>query len=139
MSLQGTNHPDIFPPKITDDNRASFSESEQLSIVNSCATLYATTASRLISIQDLPIPSAELSASLISLYPRLAKIEILRESQFREIANLRIRTASVLQQWYEAAVLSGGECWIEWEDRVTKAEKTVRRKELAQLRDAVKM
>ncbi|MCJ1239358.1 hypothetical protein MMC14_007352 [Varicellaria rhodocarpa] len=88
-----------------------------------------------MSIKDLPVPVAEMSAYLISLHPRLARIQVLQNSQAKEIADLRLRTASVLQRWYEIAVLSGGECWIEWEDRIAGVEKVVRIEEAARSRD----
>ena len=101
----------------------------------SYATLYATTASQLTFIQDVPIPPAEASASLISLHSRLARVKHLQNTQSSEIADLRLRTASLLQRWYEVGVLGGGECWTEWEDRVIAVEKAVRRNEAAILRD----
>ena len=103
---------------------------ELLAIVNSCATLYPTTASRLNAIKDLPVPPAESSASLIRLQPRLAKVELLQDSQAREMAELRTRSASVIQRWYEIGVLGQSECWAEWEGRLGNVEKTVRRREI---------
>ena len=43
--------------------------------------------------------------------------------------SLRMRTAAVLQRWYEVNVLGGSECWSEWEGRLMEVEKTVRRRE----------
>ena len=90
-----------------------------------------------MSIKDLPVPVAETSAYLISLQPRLAHIQALQNSQAKEIADLRLRTASVLQRWYEIAVLIGGECWTEWEDRLAGVEKVVRREEAAKSQDDI--
>ena len=53
-----------------------------------------------------------------------------------ELADLRHRTASVLQRWYENGVLGQGECWTEWEGRLIEAEKTLRRQEALQAREA---
>lgn len=77
----------------------------------------------------------ELSVSLISLQPRLARLELLQESHAREVDHLRLRSASVLQRWYALGVLEGGECWTEWERRVTDVEKRVRREEAYRARD----
>ena len=118
------------------DDHSTFSSAEQLAIIDSCATLFPTTASRLTSIQDLLIPSAESSASLVSLHPRLAKVELLQQSQSEEMANLRHRTAAVLQRWYEVGVLAQGECWGEWEGRVMEVEKAAKREEAARSREA---
>jgi hypothetical protein len=60
----------------------------------------------------------------------MAQLELLQESQAQEMAGLRSRSASVIQQWYELGVLGGGECWTEWEGRVANAEKVVRREEM---------
>ena len=129
------NHPDIFPPTSPTDD-SSFSESERLSIVTSSAILYSNTASRLRSLQDMPIPSAESSTSLIALNPRIAKVQQLQDSQAAEIAQLRLRTAETLQRWYEIQVLAGGDCWNEWEERVGEVEKRVRREETARAKSA---
>ena len=129
------NHRDIFPPTSPLDD-SSFSESERLSIVTSSAILYSNTASRLRSLQDMPIPSAESSTSLIALNPRIAKVRHLQDLQAAEIAQLRLRTAETLQRWYEIQVLAGGDCWNEWEERVGEVEKKVRREETARARAA---
>lgn len=73
---------------------------------------------------------------MIALYPRLAKIELLQESQAREMGQLRTRTASAIQRWYELGVLGEGECWTEWESRAVNVEITVRRAEMKQDREA---
>lgn len=86
-------------------------------------------------MKDLPIPSAESSAALIALKPRLARLELLQESQEREVAELRLRSAAAIKRWYELEVLGGSECWIEWEGRMTEVEKMVRRKEGLQARE----
>ena len=93
-------------------------------------------ASRLNAIKDLPIPSAESSASLIALHPRLANVELLQELQAREMAELRTRTASAIQRWYELGVLGESECWTEWEARVVNVEKKVRHDEIRQVQEA---
>ena len=71
----------------------------------------------------------EASVSLISLQPRLAQLDLLQASHAREVEDLRLRSASILQRWYALGVLGGGECWTEWERRVTDVEKRIRREE----------
>lgn len=129
FSVPESTYPDLFHPNIP-DLPTTLTSSELLAIVNSCATSYPTTASRLNAIKDSPIPSAESSASLIALNSRLASIEILQTSQAREMAELRVRTASAIQRWYELGVLGESECWTEWEGRVSGVEKRVRREEM---------
>ncbi|KAL2043820.1 hypothetical protein N7G274_003340 [Stereocaulon virgatum] len=129
-------HPNLFQPTVS-DVPTTLSTSELLAVISSCATSYPTTASRLNAIKDLPIPNAESSTSLIALYPRLAKLELLQESQAREMAELRIRTASAIQRWYELGVLGESECWSEWEGRVVIIEKKVRQGEIRKAQETM--
>ncbi|CAF9924978.1 hypothetical protein IMSHALPRED_006342 [Imshaugia aleurites] len=122
------SYPDLFHPTST-DAPTNLSTQEILSIVNSCAPSYQTTASRLKAIKDLPIPPAEASASLIRLHPRLLRLELLQDEQATDMADLRGRSARAIQRWYELGVLGGSECWSEWEGRVVEVEKGVRRRE----------
>lgn len=80
-------------------------------------------------MKDLPIPPAEASASLISLHPRLSKLELLQDEHAKDMADLRARSARAIQRWYELGVLGQSECWTEWEGRVVEVEKRVRREE----------
>ncbi|KAL2868183.1 putative nuclear distribution protein RO10 [Aspergillus lucknowensis] len=106
----------------------------QASIILSYASSFPETASRLTSLQDLPIPDAEVSASLIELQPRIERVAGVQEGQAREISELRVRTAKVLQRWYEVSVLGGGEVWGEWEGRIEDVERGVRRGEVGRER-----
>ena len=65
----------------------------------------------------------------------MAQLELLQESQAKEVAELRLKSAAVIQRWYELGVLGGGECWTEWERRVMNAEKIIRREEIHRARD----
>ena len=130
-----SRYPDLFQPS-TSALPTTLSITELLSIINSCATSYPTTASRLDAIKDLPIPPTEAFASLVATYPRLAKVEMIQESQLREMAQLRERTASAIQRWYEVGILGEGECWTEWEGRVVNVEKLVRREEKERARES---
>ncbi|KAL8765757.1 MAG: hypothetical protein Q9209_007264 [Squamulea sp. 1 TL-2023] len=108
---------------------SNLSTEEVLAIVASHAPLYNHTASQLTSIRDLAIPSCSLSASLVSLQPRIAKMQSLQEAQAKEMAALRARSAKGIQRWYELGVLVQGECWAGWEGRMEECEKKVRRAE----------
>jgi len=127
--------PDLFNHQRLNDVPTTLSAPEILAIVSSSATCYPTTASRLTSVKDLPIPSAESSTALIAIKPRLARLELLQESREREVAELRLRSAAAIKRWYELEVLGGSECWTEWEGRMTKAEKMVRRRENLRARE----
>ena len=63
-------------------------------------------------------------------------MELLQESQGREMAELRLRSASAIQSWYELSVLDGNECWTEWEGRMSNVEKYLRREERYSAREA---
>lgn len=127
--------PDVFQSTNSDGLPTASSTPEILAIISSSAPVYPTTASRLTSIKDLPIPSAESSAALIALLPRLKRLEILQESQDQELAQLRLRSASAMKRWYELGPLGGSECWTEWESRMTNIERLVRREEGQQARE----
>lgn len=126
-----TAYPDLLhnDKNYTDPSDAALSPGERLAIISACATSYPTTASRLNSIKDVPIPPVESSLALIALQPRINRLEQLQEEQERELSELRLRSARVLKRWYEVGVLAGGECWVEWEGRVMGVEKRVKRVE----------
>ncbi len=73
---------------------------------------------------------------MIALHPRLAQVELRQETQGREMAVLRLRTASVIRRWYELCVLAGSECWSEWEGRLIAVESRVRRGETTKAQEA---
>lgn len=54
-------------------------------------------------------------------------MEVLQESQVREIAALKQRSAAVLQRWYSVDILQAGECWADLEARIGSVEQAVRR------------
>ena len=124
-------YPTLFQPikSELDINPSKLSTEEIRAIVAAHSPLYHQTASQLTSIHDLAIPSSSLSTSLISLQPRIAKIQSLQEAQAKEMAALRARSAKAVQRWYELGVLGQGECWAEWEGRMEECEKKVRRVE----------
>ncbi|KAI4256316.1 MAG: hypothetical protein LQ352_002150 [Teloschistes flavicans] len=137
LQLQAA-HPTLFHPSKSDFDTApsTLSTEEILAIVNAHAPLYPLTASRLTSIRDMNIPSSSLSATLISLQPRLSKLQQLQDAQAKEMAELRARSARVVQRWYELGVLGQGECWAEWEGKMENCEKKVRRLEGERKREA---
>ena len=63
-------------------------------------------------------------------------MELLQETQGKELAELRLRSASAIQRWYELSVLDASECWTEWEGRLSNVEKRVRREEGLAAREA---
>lgn len=59
-----------------------------------------------------------------------------QEEQADTISELRVRTARVLQRWYEVGLVGGGECWAEWEGRLEDVEREVKREEIVRERRA---
>ena len=86
------------------------------------ASAYPSTSSRLTSIMDVPVPPAELSTQLIDLQPRIAKVEALQAAQNADIAELRERSAAVIQRWYTTDILGVGDAWADVEIRERERE-----------------
>ena len=117
-----------MPETLTTQNLAS--------MVLSYTSAFPETASRLTSLNDLPIPNAQTSAALIELQPQLDRVARGQEQQAHVISELRVRTARVLQQWYEVGLVGAGECWAEWEGRLEDVEREVKREEVVRERRA---
>ncbi|KAI9743373.1 MAG: hypothetical protein M1818_003219 [Claussenomyces sp. TS43310] len=104
----------------------------QLASVLAAASTYTLTASGLTSILDMPVPSAESSRQLILARAQIATLELVQESQAKEITELKQRSASVLQRWYSVDVLRTGEYWADVEEKIESVEQKVRRLALLQ-------
>ncbi|KAB8250772.1 hypothetical protein F9C07_6832 [Aspergillus flavus] len=128
--------PDLFRPTPPQSLPESLTTQNLASIVLSYASAFPETASRLTSLNDLPIPDTQTSASLIQLQPRLDQLAQVQEEQAKQISKLRVRTARALQRWYEIALVGGGECWAEWEGRLEDVEREVKREEVVRERRA---
>ena len=50
---------------------------------------------------------------------------------------LRLRSAALLQRWYEVGVIGSSECWSDWESRLLDVEISVRREEVQAEQDAI--
>ncbi|KAK2624100.1 hypothetical protein QTJ16_006734 [Diplocarpon rosae] len=130
-----SKHPDLFQSPNPQDLPTTLDDAAILSIVMASASSYPSTSSRLTSIMDVSVPPAELSTQLIDLQPRIAKAEALQAAQNADIAELRERSAAVVQRWYTTDVLRAGEAWAEVEGRVEKVEQRLRRVSLARRAD----
>ncbi|KNG89401.1 ubiquitin interaction motif protein [Aspergillus nomiae NRRL 13137] len=128
--------PDLFRPTPPQTFPENLSTQNLASIVLSYASAFPETASRLTSLNDLPIPDTQTSAALIQLQPRLDQLAQVQEEQAKQISELRVRTARALQRWYEIALVGGGECWAEWEGRLEDVEREVKREEVVRERRA---
>lgn len=130
-------HPDLFQSLDANELPTTLDTDSLLSIVLASASSYPSTASRLTSIMDVPIPPAEASIQLIDLQPRIAKVEAIQTAQSADIAELRERTAAVLQRWYTQNILQVGDSWADLEGRVEHVEQRVRRVTLARRNEAI--
>jgi hypothetical protein len=119
--------PDLFFPAADDQLPSTLDTSTITSIVLAHASSFSETVSRLTSVKDLPIPAASASAELIAIQPRLEKMKEVREEQVHEVSALRARSARLVERWLEVGVVGQGEVWAEWEERVRKVERGVRR------------
>ncbi|KAJ6110251.1 hypothetical protein N7486_002486 [Penicillium sp. IBT 16267x] len=126
--------PDLFQSPPSHEIPEGLSTRALTSIVLSYATAFPETASRLTSLNDIPIPDAQSSATLIDLQPCIDRVAQTQAQQAAEISELRVRTAKVLQRWYEVGLVGSGECWAEWEGRLEGVEREVRRREVVKER-----
>ncbi|KAL2010259.1 hypothetical protein VTN00DRAFT_6066 [Thermoascus crustaceus] len=123
--------PELFRSPSPNQIPAGLTVQNLASIVLSYASAFPETASRLTSLNDLPVPDAKLSTGLIELQPRLDRLAEVQEEQAKEVSELRTRSAKVLQRWYEVGLLGSGECWAEWEARLEDVDREVKREEVA--------
>jgi hypothetical protein len=121
--------PDLFGTPGPTTKLKSTYPSTEASVVLAQASSFPETASRLFSLKDLTIPRAEDSAKLIELQPRLEKAKEVQDGQLRQMAELRERSARIVERWVSEGVVGSSEAWAEMEARVRDVEKGVRRVE----------
>jgi len=105
----------LFPP--CPAVPCALSAGEKLSTVLATAAQFHAFSSQLNAIMDSPIPNPRTSTELISLIPRINRLELLQKAHRTEITALRKRTADVLQRWYLVGVEGVNECFAEWDER----------------------
>ncbi|OAL73400.1 nuclear distribution protein RO10 [Trichophyton violaceum] len=130
-----SRYPDLFQSASTHTPPATMTPATLASIVLSYATAFPETASRLSSLQDLPIPPASASTALVELQPRIDRAQETQRRQAEEIAELRVQSTLLMKRWVEVGVVGGGEVWGEWEERMRMVEIGVRREEKARERE----
>jgi len=125
------NYPEIFKNAQTHHATSSSSTltpSERLSTVLTAASSIHATSSQLTSIRDTPIPDPNVSTDLIALFPRINRAEVVQQTQAREIAELRRRSAALLERWYLLGIEGVNECFAEWDERTLEVDKLLSRK-----------
>lgn len=128
-NLKESRHPELFEsaPAAKEDE---LDIPTQLAMVLTEAPSFPTTASQLTQLNDLPLPPTQSFTNLIANLPRLAAIDERQIEQAREISELRKRNGLLLLKWHELFVLGQGRCWAEWDGKLKKAERKVRREEV---------
>ncbi|ETS73918.1 hypothetical protein PFICI_13784 [Pestalotiopsis fici W106-1] len=124
-------HPTLFTTRSTEAAPDDLSPAALAQMVLASSTLYPSIASSLTSIEDTPIPDPSMSASLVTLLPRMRAIEATQKAQSAEIADLRGRSEQVVRSYYEQSVVGYGNRLAGVEKRVEKVERGVRRAERA--------
>ncbi|EGD93215.1 nuclear distribution protein RO10 [Trichophyton tonsurans CBS 112818] len=130
-----SRYPDLFQSASTHTPPATMTPATLASIVLSYATAFPETASRLSSLQDLPIPPASASTAIVELQPRIDRALETQRRQAEEIAELRVQSTLLMKRWVEVGIVGGGEVWGEWEERMKMVERGVRREEKARERE----
>jgi hypothetical protein len=67
---------------------------------------------------------------LAALQPRMQAVAQRQLEQAGEVSHLRRRSAALVLQWHEIFVLAQGRCWVDWETRLRKTEREIRRREV---------
>lgn len=134
MTFTDDRFPDLFQQTPPHEIPEDLTPRTLASIVLSYATAFPETASRLTSLNDLPIPDASNSGALIELQPKIDQLAQTQTQQAVAISELRVRSARVLQRWYEVGLVGSGEAWAEWEGRLEDVEREVRRCEVVKER-----
>jgi hypothetical protein len=129
-------HPDLLTPSLQPDHEvpSTLDPGATAAVVLAHASAYPETASRLTSLKDLPVPPAAKSAMLVELGPRIEEARRVQEVQIREVSELRVRSARLVERWLGLQV-GMGESWAEWEGRMNEAERDMRRAEVMRRRD----
>ena len=121
--------PESIVPKTLDGSAIT-------AIVLAHASLFSQTSARLSSLKDVPVPPALASAALADLQPRLDLVKEQQEVQAQVVAELRVRSAKLMERWMEVAVVGQGEVWAEWEARVKDVQREVWRLESLKERES---
>ncbi|PUU78847.1 hypothetical protein B9Z19DRAFT_1083131 [Tuber borchii] len=126
------NYPEIFKNAQTHpyatSSPSTLTPSERLSTVLTAASSIHATSSQLTSIRDTPIPDPNASTDLIALIPRINRAEVVQQTQAREIAELRRRSAALLERWYLLGIEGVNECFAEWDERTLEVDKLLSRR-----------
>jgi hypothetical protein len=104
--------------------------STQASAVLANASLFSQTASRLSSLQNLQVPSADSSTNLTTLKVGIEACSKKQNELDQEVDALRARSAQCLEWWITTGVLGMGDMWEEWQYRMVDLQRRLARYEI---------
>ena len=73
---------------------------------------------------------------MIALQPRLAAAEKRGLELEREVTELEARSAGLMERWIKVGVIASGEVWADWDERVRRCARDIRRREARREREA---
>jgi hypothetical protein len=104
LKLQA-QYPEIFNLASSTEQTNSLSLPSQAALVLSHAQLYSGVSGQLQSLQETSVPDPTSASKLRELQARIDRAAARQEQQEIELAELRTRSAAVVEQWYETGVL----------------------------------
>ncbi|EME84925.1 uncharacterized protein MYCFIDRAFT_7188, partial [Pseudocercospora fijiensis CIRAD86] len=129
------HYPELFHPTDSHAPPSSLAPASLAHLILAHDSLYKTSAVQLSTLNDnSTVPESTPMVKLIAMQSRIDKLEAKQIEQAQEFAELRARSARVVEKYYESGVLQMGERWTEWEERLKDCEILVRRKEAAKRR-----
>jgi hypothetical protein len=129
-----SKHKDVLKPQHDDDNdddddSSPLDTTQKAALVVERATGFATTASQLQALQDQQIPTTDGFTKLAILRPRIAEAEDRQLQQALKISELRRRNGLLNQRYKQVMFLGAGRCWVDYNERLTKALRALVREE----------
>ncbi|KAH6865320.1 hypothetical protein BKA58DRAFT_443369 [Alternaria rosae] len=124
-----SKHKDILKPQHDDDDGPPLDNAQKAVLVTERATSFATTASQLQALEDQQIPTTDGFAKLAMLRPRIAEAEDRQLQQALKISELRRRNGLMNQRYQQVMLLGAGRCWVDYNERLTKALRALVREE----------
>lgn len=132
LALHGKK-PDVFNAAKT--SPASLSTPSLAQLIVSHARLLQWISAQLTSLQNQSIPDVSLLTKIIALHQRILHLKERQDKYYRELSNLKGRSAEALASWHEQGIIEMSEHWADWEERLRDVEILVRRMEAAKKRE----
>lgn len=126
-----SKHKDVLKPQHNDDDDDGplLDTTQKAALVVERATGFATTASQVQALQDQQIPTTDGFTKLAMLRPRIAEAEDRQLQQALKISELRRRNGLMNQRYKQVMFLGAGRCWVDYNERLTKALRALVREE----------